>query len=376
MRAQVSRLTRDTLSFRKMKLAAFRLLMPMALYASRPSQLTIYDFSQLNCGNGFKTNHFNMISQALESPSDASPRIIQEIMDAGGDVMEAIDFYLEHEGCTLEKIEFIITLLPRVAEKCWIPCVSHYGSLYSICSKVYIDELNPALELIASVSTAPPTSVDVWNIITQHFYWRLGPKERHSVELVKALNLLLEKGCPLNIPLLYKRYQDISNDRFDGKTIIPTGELGWFNPVMHLLWDNEALGMEYLVHSLIRCGANPSEKVFSHVLFMGQDKAQTRSILGHVLIIFTKAKYFGKAFSTKIVTILIAFGANTAEFFHRDPDAIGGDLLDEKRQKIIIDARKKIQEAKEKLWLLQLTHSELELDVRRRIGEMVVDLII
>lgn len=348
----------------------------MALFASNMFKGASHYYAQLYNQEAFEGNPFIMLSKALEKPSHDGQKIIQKIMDNGEDLMKTINQYLDMEEHTMDNIIEIVLRLPLVDGKRWIPCVSHYGSLYSICSNLPTDELVSGLEYIASLTDRPPTSTDAWNIMTQHFFWNFGSSECHSPELVEALNILLKNGCSFNIPLLYGRYQDMSNENLKGLTIIPTGELGWFNPVMHLLWIDEALGMKYLVQSLARHGADPNEKIFSHITFLQQNQAMTRSILGHVLVIFAQDRYFGKEYAKKIATILIAFEADTTEFFYRDPEAVGGDQLDEEKQRIIIEAREKIEEAKKKLWLLQLSHSELDSDVRKLIGEMLCNLIL
>lgn len=316
-----------------------------------------------------------LLAGALDAPSDQSPHVIEKLIYSGADVIRMLFFYLDHQGHKLTEIQRVISLLPLTGGKCLIPCVSHFGSLWSIASMVTNEELMPVLQLVASVSATPPLSVDVWNICTSKMFWNFGIKDSHSDELVQALGFLMENGCPLNIPLLYQRFQKFPHTLLEGASIVPTAEKGWFNPVMHLLWDDEALGKHYLAVSLGRNRANPNEEIFSHVCFLGEDKETSRSILGHVLAVFADDIYFGKKCAQSIATILIAFGASTDEFFQDATDGTVIDCPDEEKQSIIVEAQMNIREITVKLWLLSLISPTLLRDTRTDIGKMVCNFI-
>lgn len=360
-----------------MKSAVLFLFLPIASCTFEPFFPIFNNNSwQLASPETFKNSLCSILFQALNSPSEASPLIIQEVINIGGDVMEAIYSYLKCRGTTLQNVERIISILPKIDGKCHIPCVSHYGSLYSLCSKFKPDEIIPVLELVASVSATPATSVDAWNTISEHLSISFDGVDRRPPQISKALNILLEKGCPSSLPLLYKNYPDILKGRFEGAIISPNGEVGWYNPMEVLLWIDEAIGIKYMVHSLVRFGANPNERIFSYVSFNAQERPQTRSILCHVLALLLRGRFSGNKQPEKIATLLIAFGAETREYLRRDPNAIEADPFDVDVCNFLLAARKKIQFVKEKLWLLQFTYPELDSDTRWLIGEILCSLVL
>lgn len=318
-------------------------------------------------------NTFTRVNNALDNPSETSRQLIQNEIDAGGDVMEAIGFHLNNQ-CNLATLQYILEALPTVDGKISIPCRSHYGGLYSLCSYAKDEELLPWLHLVASVSALPPCSADLWNIVTKQRFWIFGLETVGMPGLNEAVRFLMDQGCPLDVPLLYKTYHEgFDDERLENALVTPSSQVGWFNICHHLLWNDPSLGEYYLTHSLGRLGASPNETIFSHTSFIGMDTAKTRSILGHVLEIFSDDWHYGVEYTIRLTAILIAFGARTEEFFTEDPNAIGADPLNVESQEIIQEAENRIEYSIYYIWLINQVYASEGIDIRREISKALLD---